>query len=194
MQEIPFHRPIVQKCSGGACPQTPLQKQNCYYKNVTSFFTDIQKFQDPPTSSSRAVLAEIPDSDRTHPLLNLDLDHLPVERSLGLQWNTETDAFRFSVSSGKPVLTKRGVLSQVASVFYPLGVLATFLFPAKCLIQTLWRKKKDWDEPLDDGDKIVWDVTVFVTPDTCFLTVRSIFRLSCQRHVWLHYDSSAYRA
>ena len=48
-------------------------------------------------------------------------------------------------------------MSQVSSVFDPLGVLAPFLFPAKCLIQTLWRKKKHWDEPRDDGDKTVWE-------------------------------------
>ena len=35
-------------------------------------------------SSSRIVLASIPESERVHSSLNLDLDELPVERSLGI--------------------------------------------------------------------------------------------------------------
>ena len=89
--------------------------------------------------------------------MNLDVDELPVERSLGLLWNTETDSFRFAVRSRQSAPTKRGVLSQVSSVFDPLGVLAPFLLPAKCLIQDLWRKKRGWDEPLDESNRVVWE-------------------------------------
>ena len=76
------------------------------------------------------------------PSINLDLDDLPIERSLGLLWNTETDSFRFAVTSCQSALSKRGVLSQVSAVFDPLGVLASFPLPVKCLIQTMWWKKK----------------------------------------------------
>ncbi|KAL9972907.1 hypothetical protein ACROYT_G019299 [Oculina patagonica] len=79
------------------------------------------------SSSSREVLSQIPTQEMASPSVNLDLDELPVERSLGLLWNTETDSFRFAVSSCQSAPTKRGVLSQVSSVFDPLGVLAPFL-------------------------------------------------------------------
>ena len=39
----------------------------------------------------------------------------------------------------------------------PLGVLTPYLFLAKCLIQTLWQKGKDWDKPLDPEDKLAWE-------------------------------------
>ena len=109
------------------------------------------------SSSSREVLSQIPNQEMASPSVNLDLDELPVERSLGLLWNTETDSFRFAVSSRQSAPTKRGVLSQVSSVFDPLGVLAPFLLPAKCLIQDLWRKKRGWDEPLDESNRVVWE-------------------------------------
>ncbi|KAL9972904.1 hypothetical protein ACROYT_G019295 [Oculina patagonica] len=109
------------------------------------------------SSSSREVLSQIPTQEMASPSVNLDLDELPVERSLGLLWNTETDSFRFAVSSCQSAPTKRGVLSQVSSVFDPLGVLAPFLLPAKCLIQDLWRKKRGWDEPLDKSNQVVWE-------------------------------------
>ena len=109
------------------------------------------------SSSSREVLSEIPNQEMASPSVKLDLDELPVERSLGLLWNTETDSFRFAVSSRHSALTKRGVLSQLSSVFDPFGVLAPFLLPAKCLIQDLWRKKQGWDVPLDEGDRVIWE-------------------------------------
>ena len=91
------------------------------------------------------------------PPINLDLDDLPIERSLGLLWNTETDSFRFAVTLCQSALkSKHGVLSQVSSVFDSLQVLVPFLLPVKCLIQTLWFKKKGWDECLDEDDQIVW--------------------------------------
>ena len=107
------------------------------------------------SSSSREVLSQIPNQEMASPSVNLELDELPVERSLGLLWNTETDSFRFAVSSRQSAPTKRGVLSQVSSVFDPLGILAPFLLPAKCLIQDLWRKKRGWDEPLDESNRVV---------------------------------------
>lgn len=109
------------------------------------------------SSSSREVLSQIPNQEMASPSINLDLDDLPIERSLGLLWNTETDSFRFAVTLRQSALSKRGVLSQVSSVFDPLGVLAPFLLPVKCLLQTLWSKKKGWDEPLDEDDRMVWE-------------------------------------
>ena len=75
----------------------------------------------------------------------------------GMKWNTESDCLCFSVRLGQPVLTKRGVLSRVSSEFDPLEVLSLYLFLAKSLIQTLWRKRKHWDEPLDLEDLAVWE-------------------------------------
>ena len=105
-------------------------------------------------SSSREVLSRIPSHDLACPTLYLDLDNLPMERTLGMKWNTESDSLCFSVRLGQPVLTKRGVLSRVSSVFDPLGVLSPYLFLAKSLIQTLWRKRKHWDEPLEPEDLV----------------------------------------
>ena len=109
------------------------------------------------SSSSRNVLFQIPNQEMASLSINLDLDDLPIEHSLGLLWNTETDSFRFAVTSCQSALSKCGVRSQVSSVFDPLGVLVSFPLPVKCLIQTVWCKKKGWDEPLDEDDQIEWE-------------------------------------
>lgn len=48
-------------------------------------------------SNSRKVLQSIPEQDRFKNLVehNLDWNHLPVERDLGLQWCVQTDTFNF---------------------------------------------------------------------------------------------------
>ncbi|KAK3739937.1 hypothetical protein QZH41_015978, partial [Actinostola sp. cb2023] len=108
-------------------------------------------------SSSREVLSQIPTEEKANPSIDLNFDDLPIERTLGLKWNTQTDSFRFSVNSHKSTdVTKRSVLSMVSTVFDPLGVLTPFLLPAKCLIQTLWQKGKGWDEPLHPDDERIW--------------------------------------
>ena len=108
-------------------------------------------------SSLREVLSQIPPQEKASPSVDLNFDELPIERTLGLKWNTETDCFRLSVYSHQtPESTKRGVLSRLSTVFDPLGVLAPYMLPAKCLVQSLWRKNKDWDEPLDEADQSIW--------------------------------------
>ena len=62
-------------------------------------------------SNSREVLSKIPEADRAKPNLDLDLENLPVERTLGVQWDVEKDAFLFKVREPHQPPTKRGILS-----------------------------------------------------------------------------------
>ena len=105
----------------------------------------------------REVLSLILPQEKASPSVDLSFDKLPIECTLGLKWNTETDCFCFSVYSHQlPEPTKWGVFSHLSTVFDPLGVLAPYMLLAKCLVQSLWRKNKDWDEPLDEEDKSIW--------------------------------------
>uniref|UniRef100_A0A915D8U5 Uncharacterized protein n=1 Tax=Ditylenchus dipsaci TaxID=166011 RepID=A0A915D8U5_9BILA len=47
-------------------------------------------------------------------------------------------------------LTKRVVLSTIASFFDPLGLLTPTLLPAKSFLQDLWLSKIDWDEKVPE--------------------------------------------
>ena len=60
-------------------------------------------------SNRKEVLRKIPVGERATPALDLDLDKLPINRTLGLSWDAETDEFYFSsVKTDKPS-TKRGI-------------------------------------------------------------------------------------
>ena len=45
-----------------------------------------------------------------------------------------------------PFLT---ILSKVAGVFDPLGLASPFTIRAKILLQDMWTKGLNWDEPID---------------------------------------------
>lgn len=70
---------------------------------------------------------------------------------LGLVWNPETDAFKFNVNGAQPTdTTKRSVLSVIARLFDPLGWLSPFVIIAKMLMQELWIRGGDWNNPIPD--------------------------------------------
>ena len=50
-------------------------------------------------SSSKEVIKSIPESDRTEGVkeIDLDLDELPLELTLGVQWCVESDSFEFNI-------------------------------------------------------------------------------------------------
>ena len=107
-------------------------------------------------SNSREVLQSIPPDLRANPLLDFDLDQLPLERALGVYWDAQSDTFKFqAVQAGKPS-TKRGVLSVVSSLFDPLGFLSPFVFSAKILLQDLWRDKILWDQEIPEPYLSQW--------------------------------------
>ena len=66
-------------------------------------------------SNSRTVLQAFTTEDLAKNLKDLDFlsTDLPMQRSLGLSWDTETDEFTFRVSSDLKQYTRRGVLSTI---------------------------------------------------------------------------------
>ena len=45
--------------------------------------------------NDRNLIASVPMTKRAPSVVNLDLDDLPTERTLGVQWDMETDSFSF---------------------------------------------------------------------------------------------------
>lgn len=97
------------------------------------------------------VLKAIPAEERT--VKSLDLDKLPLERTLGLYWDTETDtlAVKVSLSHLSTCHTRRDCLSKLSSTLDPLGLICPVLLPAKRLMQRTWQLKLDCDDSLPEG-------------------------------------------
>ncbi|PFX17955.1 hypothetical protein AWC38_SpisGene17711 [Stylophora pistillata] len=104
--------------------------------------------------NSLEVLSTVPQSERDQPVLDLDLnkDKLPMQRTLGLHWDMESDKFLFKVALKDRPNTRRGILSLSSSVYDPLGFVAPVILPAKKLLQKLCKQKLGWDDPISAKD------------------------------------------
>lgn len=81
----------------------------------------------------------------------LAADKETERRTLGIIWDCESDTFKFSSINYLLPLetpTKRAVLSRIALIFDPLGLLGPITMVTKTIMQDLWRLKLNWDESL----------------------------------------------
>ena len=69
--------------------------------------------------------------------LDLRSDSLPAQRSLGVFWDLETDAFTLKVSLPERPFTRRGVVSIVNSVYDPLGFAVPVMVEGRKILQQL---------------------------------------------------------
>ncbi|CAH8630974.1 unnamed protein product [Dicrocoelium dendriticum] len=79
-----------------------------------------------------------------------------VRRTLGLWWNADEDTFLFQFGLAEKSPTRRGILSAVASIYDPLGLIAPVVMPAKSLLQRLCRDKLRWDGPVAGENEEAW--------------------------------------
>ena len=56
-----------------------------------------------------------------------------------------------------PSLTRCGILSTVSSIYDPLGFAAATLLEGKKILQELCRGKIDWDDPVSDSIRMLWE-------------------------------------
>jgi hypothetical protein len=113
---------------------------------------NLQKF----ISSHVEVIESIPLEDRAKGVKNLNFEeHLPVEPALGVHWNVNEDTFQYKVELKDKPDTRRGILSNVASIFDPLGLVAPVILKGKQILQELCKGQIDWDReiPCDIHEK-----------------------------------------
>ena len=101
-------------------------------------------------SNRRAVMDAFPPEERAKNMVNLELtvDPLPVQCSLGLTWNLEFDFFTFCVSREKKPFTRREILSTVNGLYDPLGYVSPVTIQGKALVRELSADQAEWDAPL----------------------------------------------
>ncbi|XP_059046734.1 uncharacterized protein LOC131842217 [Achroia grisella] len=84
--------------------------------------------------------------DQSNSSLNLNMGFEP-SKTLGLGWSPDTDNLYFKINLELPkVSTKRELLSVIAQVFDPMGLISPCIISLKIWMQHLWLHKLSWDE------------------------------------------------
>ena len=110
-------------------------------------------------SNDTEVINSIPPSERAASLatVGLELDALPIERTLGLRWDVKQDCFVFKVSLKQKPCTRRGILSSVMSVFDPKGFVSPVTLKGRQILQSICKQKTSWDESVDPQTAERWE-------------------------------------
>ncbi|GFV94093.1 integrase catalytic domain-containing protein [Trichonephila clavipes] len=88
---------------------------------------------------------------------NYDFSDSSEIKVLGVYWNPKYDSFSFRVKIDLHELnTKRDVLSTIARIYDPLGLLGPVVAKAKIFLQKLWMLKIDWTDLLPDTINREW--------------------------------------
>ena len=70
------------------------------------------------------------------------------ERALGLLWHCMSDTLTYRLRHSEHTeLTIRSIYRVLARQYDPLGFLIPYTTRTKILVQRLWDKKRDWDDP-----------------------------------------------
>lgn len=124
-------------------------KNICYEVNklLKSGGFNMQKW----SSNSDDLLKFLEDgNEEREPKDRMEIKLDKVIKILGLTWDRNDDMFKFTVTlpEVRNPVTKRLILSDVASLFDPFGWLAPVIITAKVMIQKLWLCNHGWDEEL----------------------------------------------
>ncbi|GBM61894.1 hypothetical protein AVEN_239158-1 [Araneus ventricosus] len=99
-------------------------------------------------------------------------------KTLGMLWDPKVDCLTYEVKiKDKNSFSKREVLSEIARLYDPLGLIGPIITKAKIFIQGLWKIKLDWSEQLPPDAIKEWK--------SFFLKLSEVNNLKIQRYIFL---------
>ncbi|GJQ87162.1 hypothetical protein Trydic_g8746 [Trypoxylus dichotomus] len=118
---------------------------------------------------------------------------------LGIIWLPSEDLLQYNIKVPSPTkATKRSVLSTIAQVYDPLGLVSPVITNVKILIQKLWEAKLGWDEAIPFQLSRIWKTFLQELPSLNNLKIpRKVFDQSAcliQLHGFCDAFNSAYGA
>uniref|UniRef100_A0A4Y0BGQ3 Integrase catalytic domain-containing protein n=1 Tax=Anopheles funestus TaxID=62324 RepID=A0A4Y0BGQ3_ANOFN len=156
-------------------------------------------------SNNETVLQQVPTEHRAiDTSIEFSSDH--VIKTLGLHWEPKSDTLRYNIDLqlGLPneQLTRRTLLSLIARIYDPLGLVGPVITTAKIFMQKLWTLRNvdgtavNWDQELPADIQQLWNSFAMSLPkinelriSRCVITTNPI---SIQLHIFADASQVAY--
>ncbi|KAH9640754.1 hypothetical protein HF086_007325 [Spodoptera exigua] len=198
--------------SGRFCVRIPLKKDpsilGASYKKATHCFQSLERrlknnseFACMPlrkwrSNNPKLALDGVSASSDFPAPVDLDIASHEPDKLLGLGWYVAADELGFPISLSKSSAghTKRDLLSVIARIFDPLGLLCPIILTMKVLLQKLWLDKLSWDQPLPDDIKYHWNNILKSLPLLPHFRIPRIVVCNSYREIELHIFSDASEA
>lgn len=132
-------------------------------------------------------------SDTISDSFDLNIGSNEPDKLLGLGWYVNSDELGFPLKLSEPSAgyTKRDLLSAIARIFDPLGLLCPVVVSMKILLQKMWLDKLSWDQPLPIDISQQWNNIVKSLPLLNHLRIPRIVLCNSYKEVELHVFTDA---
>ena len=112
----------------------------------------LRKWQSNDTTFLQAINDELVE----HSVLNFDTER--KTKILGLAWSSQFDKLHYIINTDdmEENYTKRSILSSIARIYDPLGLLAPCISLAKIVMQGLWLENLGWDDRASEQSINTW--------------------------------------
>ncbi|XP_066595445.1 uncharacterized protein [Prorops nasuta] len=119
-----------------------------------------------------------------------------IQKALGLSWNIDADEIVYEVKTShlSDDVTKREILSTIAKIYDPLGLLGPIILYAKTIMQTTWKEKSSWDEAVSENLRSKWKTFAKQLPLINNLVVNRQLLVEEAHNVQIHALCDASRA
>lgn len=126
-------------------------------------------------------------------IYNIKIENVS-NKVLGISWNPDLDYFSVTLPHDTNIKTntKREVLSKIAQMFDPLGLIGPVIVVAKLIMQKLWVANLEWDDKLNDDLLSEWTNFMHNISKLSTLQIpRYIFCAKTIKYIELHGFSDA---
>lgn len=89
--------------------------------------------------------------------VEMNLDKEDAVKTLGMFWCPGTDYFKFCMTDFHTTISKRTILSDIAKLYDPLGLLGPVILLAKSIMQDLWKANLTWDQDIPLHLQEIWN-------------------------------------
>lgn len=128
------------------------------------------------TSNCPEVLSTLESEEMSSTAISLGEGNDSTDRALGVSWRLASDTLCFKLKNQTRPMTRRGVLSLVAGLYDPIGLVAPVTLAPKRLMQSLCKQKLSWDEDITDEDATTWSTWCAELPALELLRVPRCYR------------------
>lgn len=152
VQQTIYHDLYVDDVVTGAdCEESALQLQKDLIKVFKLGGFELRKWC---SNAARLLEAIPPEEQQTEPVIFNE----PTEftKVLGIKWQPNDDTLAYSYQPNPVRFNKRAILSEIARIYDPIGLLTPVTTTLKRLMKYLWSIGVGWDATIPDEAVEIW--------------------------------------
>ncbi|CAI6373892.1 unnamed protein product [Macrosiphum euphorbiae] len=107
-------------------------------------------------SNSAKFLGKIPEEHQQTSSKSFNEHGSDYTKVLGLNWEPAADLLSYKYQPNPIKFSKRAILSEIARIYDPLGLLAPVTADLKRLMKYLWIAEVGWDQPIPEEAATLW--------------------------------------